>query len=168
MDDFLFSLEMVKAEILEDFRQYFPEGYKKTKPMVHWGVEFEIKFMDEEIPEQPGMLSRRFIEITLRANEEPTSAIIARELIMRGGHSVGAASMKARDGWWKGQKPVTKKEPTIQEEADLVKKTGHTYEELEAEESQQALPDLELGKAVKAAIEKPRSQRKPRTKRKSH
>jgi hypothetical protein len=143
MDDFLFSIEIVAKKVLEDFRHYYPEGYKKTKPMVHWGVEYGIKFMDEDIPEEKGMvLSRRFMEITLRANEEPTPALIARELIMRGGHSVGAASMKARESWWNGHKPEKKRELTAQEEVELMAKTDYIPAD-EDENGQQTLSGLE-------------------------
>jgi len=41
-------------------------------------------------------LSRRFMEITLKGDEKPTPAIIAREMMMRGGHSVGAAAVEGQ------------------------------------------------------------------------
>ena len=168
MEDFLFSIEVVKAQVLEDFRTYFPLASKK-KPMVHWGVEYEIRFMDAPIPEEPEMaLSRRFMEITLRADEKPTPALIARELIMRGGHSVGAAAVKAREGWWKGRKPQGRQGITAQEAKELLDKTGHVPEDMVDEEEQQQEEDhpaLALGKAVKAVKEPPK---RSRTKRKSH
>jgi len=168
MEDFLFSIELVKAHVLEDYRTYFPNASKK-KPMVHWGVEYEIRFMDAPIPEEPEMaLSRRFMEITLKADENPTPAIIAREMVMRGGHSVGAAAVKARDGWWNGKKPQGKKGITAQEAKELLDKTGHVPDEMvDEEELDEDHPALELGKAVKAAMEPPKRTRQ-RTKRKSH
>ncbi len=156
MDDFLFSIEIVNAQILEDYRRYFPQA-PKSKPLVHWGIEYEIKFMDEPIPEQDGMaLSRRFMEITLRASDEPTPAIVARELVVRGGKSVGAAAVKARESWWNGKPAVVKKELTVQEEVELLEKTGH----LPDEGGQQALPGLEQVPHKKAG--------KTRVKRRSH
>jgi len=143
VNDFSFSLEIVKAEILEDFRTYFKEvGYRKNTPMVHWGVEYEIKFMGQDIPEEPGMLSRRFMEVTLRADEEPVPATIAREIIMRGGRCVSAAALKAREGWWNGRKSEPqKKGPSVQEALELIHKTGRNPLEREVQE---ALPGLEL------------------------
>ncbi len=174
MDDFLFSIEIVAAKVLEDFRHYYPEGYKKTKPMVHWGVEYGIKFMDEDIPEEKGMvLSRRFMEITLRANEEPTPALIARELIMRGGHSVGAACQKSRESWWGGHKPEKKqKELTAQEEVDLMAKTDYVPNDVDC---QQTLPGLEDEAEDQAPLqvktakaEQPKGKKGSRVRRKSH
>jgi hypothetical protein len=161
MDDFIFSLELVKAMVLEDFKQYFPEGYKKTKPMVHWGVEYEIKFMDQDIPEEPGMLSRRFMEITLRADEEPVPATIAREIIMRGGRCVSAAALKARERWWNGKKSEPqKKGPSVQEALELMHKTGRNPLEKEVQE---ALPGLDLIRTGTAV-----NPRRSRAKRRSH
>lgn len=137
MEDFLFSIEIVKAQVLTDYRTYFPLASKK-KPMVHWGVEYEIRFMDAPIPEEPEMaLSRRFMEITLKGDEKPTPAIIAREMMMRGGHSVGAAAIKARDSWWNGNKPQEKKGITAQEAKELLDKTGNIPEEMVDEDQEQ-------------------------------
>lgn len=162
MEDFLFSIEIVKAEVLEDFRTYFKDvGYKKNAPMIHWGVEYEIRFMDQEIPEEPGMLSRRFMEITLKVDQDPSPEIIARELIMRGGHSVGAASQKARDGWWIGKKPeLKKKDLSVQEALEIMHKTGRNPLE---KEIQEALPGMELVRTGTAA-----NPRRSRAKRQRH
>ncbi len=162
MNDFSFSIEIVKAEVLEDFRTYFKEvGYRKNTPMVHWGVEYEIKFMDQDIPEEAGMLSRRFMEITLKADEEPKPAIIAREIIMRGGRCVSAAALKAREGWWIGEKSEPqKKDPSVQEALELMHKTGMNPLEKEVQE---ALPGLELVSTGTTA-----NPRRSRAKRRSH
>jgi hypothetical protein len=162
MDDFLFSIEIVKAEILEDFRTYFKEvGYRRNTPMVHWGVEYEIKFMGQDIPEEPGMLSRRFIEITLKADEEPSAEIIARELILRGGRCVSAAALKAREEWRIGKRSEPqKKDPSVQEALEIMHKTGRNPLEKEVQE---ALPGLELVRAGATANPK-----RSRAKRRSH
>lgn len=143
MNDFFFSIEIVRAEILEDFRIYFKEvGYRKNTPMVHWGVEYDIKFMGQDIPEEPGMLSRRFMEITLKADEGPSPATIAKEILMRGGRCVSSAALKAREGWWNGNKSESKrKDPSVQEAMELIHKTGRNPLEKEVQE---ALPGLEL------------------------
>ena len=159
MEDFLFSIEVVKAQVLTDYRTYFPLASKK-KPMVHWGVEYEIRFMDDPIPEEPEMaLSRRFMEITLKADEKPTPAIIAREMVMRGGHSVGAAAVKARDSWWNGHKPQGKKGITAQEAKELLDKTGNVPEDMVDEEGQDSQPVVK---------EPPKPTRSRKAKRKSH
>jgi hypothetical protein len=162
VNDFSFSIEIVKADVLEDFRTYFKEvGYRKNTPMVHWGVEYEIRFMDQDIPEEPGMLSRRFMEITLRADEEPSPATIAREIIMRGGRCVSAAALKARERWWNGSKSESKrKDPSVQEAVELIHKTGKNPLE---KEIQEALPGLELVRAGATA-----NPRRSRAKRRSH
>ncbi len=162
MNDFSFSIEIVKAEVLEDFRTYFKEvGYRKNTPMIHWGVEYEIKFMGQDIPEEPGMLSRRFMEITLRADEEPSPATIAREIIMRGGRCVSAVALKAREGWRNGSKSESKrKDPSVQEAVELIHKTGKNPLEREVQE---ALPGLELVRAGTTA-----NPRRSRAKRRSH
>jgi hypothetical protein len=162
VNDFSFSIDIVKAEVLEDFRTYFKEvGYRKNTPMVHWGVEYEIKFMDQDIPEEPGMLSRRFMEITLKADEEPVPATIAREIIMRGGRCVSAAALKAREGWRMGKKSEPqKKDPSVQEAVELIHKTGKNPLEKEVQE---ALPGLELVRAGATA-----NPRRSRAKRRSH
>ena len=169
MDDFLFSIELVKTQVLEDYRKYFPLAPKK-KPMVHWGIEYEIRFMDEPIPEEEGMLSRRFMEITLKTDEEPTPAIIAREMILRGGKSVGAASTKAREKWWNGHKPAPK-ERSVQEDKELLDKSGYVSPEMEGEEGeegQQTLPGLDDEEELEQERPAARQSRKPRVKRKSH
>lgn len=162
MNDFSFSIQIVKAEVLEDFRTYFKEvGYRKNTPMVHWGVEYEIKFMGQDIPEEPGMLSRRFMEITLKADEEPNSATIAKEIILRGGRCVSAAALKARERWWNGEKTEPqKKNPSVQEAVELMHKTGKNPLENEVQE---ALPGLELVRTGTTA-----NHRRSRAKRMSH
>lgn len=162
MNDFSFGIEIVRAEILEDFRTYFKgAGYRKNTPMVHWGVEYEIKLMGQDIPEEPGMLSRRFMEITLRADEEPSPAIIAREIIMRGGRCVSAAALKAREGWRNGKKSEPqKKAPSVQEALEIMHKTGMNPLE---QEVQEALPGLELVRTGTTT-----NPRRSRAKRRSH
>lgn len=52
-----FGIKIVKAKVLEEFRTYFKEvGYRKNAPTVDWGVEYEIKFMGQDILEEAGML----------------------------------------------------------------------------------------------------------------
>ncbi len=136
-------------------------GYRKNTTMIHWGVEYDIKFMGQDIPEEPGMLSRRFMEITLKADEEPSPAIIAREIIMRGGRCVSAVALKAREGWRNGKKSEPqKKDPSVQEALELMHKTGRNPLEKEVQE---ALPGLELVRTGTAA-----NPRKSRAKRRSH
>jgi hypothetical protein len=126
MYDFLFTIDIVNAEILEDYRKYLPGT---NKPSIHWGVDYYLKYMGEDVPEQPGMLSRRFMEVTLKPKIQPTPDIIARELVMRGSKSVGTASQKARKKWWIEKARPIPKEPSIEEEVFLAKQVGEPVRE---------------------------------------
>ena len=107
--------------------------------------------MREDVPEQPGMLSRRFMEITLKPKVQPTADMIARELVMRDSKSCGAAAQSARKKWWHERpRHIPKEDPSIEEEVILAKQVGHTSQ------GERALKEDPKPKARKKAT-KPRT-----------
>lgn len=119
MIDFLVSLNIISKEILEDYRKYYLEGEFKNKPVIHWGIEYEINFMDKEFPLAHGLLPRRYTELTLKPDVEPTEEMIIKEVIQRGSKPSSAKGMEVMRSW--GNAPAPKK--TTEEEVDILKKT---------------------------------------------
>jgi len=116
------DITIIRSEILEDYSAYFP-GASRGKPVIHWGIEIAIKFNGDDIPEEPGLLSRRYIEMTLPKGVNPTADRVGKEIVMRGSKSITPKALLAKKGWGVAEEEL---EAPIQTQVEVLRKVGGT------------------------------------------